>query len=93
MICNELHECMHHARNLPIEASKSARCVLPTFTSCGSVWAESSYLKFAQKLTNISPYIDSKYMINNNIIIITLYLYICLVRFLRGGYGFLLRKP
>ncbi|UKL59154.1 hypothetical protein CPL00365_CDS0060 [Klebsiella phage SmellyBerry] len=32
-------------------------------------------------------------MINNNIIIITLYLYICLVRFLRGGYGFSLRKP
>nr|CAK6597364.1 hypothetical protein K2ALPHA62_LOCUS55 [Klebsiella phage vB_Kpn_K2alpha62] len=83
MMCNELHKCMHHARNLPIEASKNARCVSPTFTSCGSVWAESSYLKFAQKLTNISPYIDSKYMINNNIIIITLYLYICLVRFLR----------
>ncbi|WPJ47622.1 hypothetical protein RCIP0004_00052 [Klebsiella phage RCIP0004] len=23
MMCNELHKCMHHARNLPIEASKS----------------------------------------------------------------------
>ncbi|WCR32883.1 membrane protein [Klebsiella phage KPP2020] len=55
MICNELHKCMHHARNLPIEASKSARCVSPTFTSCGSVGEESSYLKYAQKLTNVSP--------------------------------------
>ncbi|WWD15363.1 hypothetical protein CPL00379_CDS0050 [Klebsiella phage StarXobjector] len=32
-------------------------------------------------------------MIYIHIIIITLYLYICLVRFLRVGYGFLLRKP
>lgn len=23
MICNELHKCMHHARNLPIEAVKT----------------------------------------------------------------------
>lgn len=93
MICNELHKCMHHARNLPIEASKSAMCVSPTFASCGKLGKIEPYLKIAQKLTNISPYIDSKYMINNNIIIITLYLYICLVRFLWVGYGFLLRKP
>ncbi|QEG07262.1 hypothetical protein CPT_Shelby_001 [Klebsiella phage Shelby] len=35
-----MHKCMHNARNLPIEASKSARCVSPTFTSCGSVGEE-----------------------------------------------------
>ena len=88
MICSELHKCMHHARNLPIEASKSAMCVSPTFTSCGSVWAESSYLKFAQKLTNISPYIDSKYMINNNIIIVTLSLYTYLGKISPGYVSF-----
>ena len=55
MMCNELHKCMHHARNLPFEASKNVRCVLPTFTSCGSVGEEKSYLKIAQKVTNISP--------------------------------------
>lgn len=25
MICNELHKCMHHARNLPLEASKKCQ--------------------------------------------------------------------
>ncbi|QZE50862.1 putative membrane protein [Klebsiella phage vB_KpnS-VAC8] len=62
-------------------SQQNVRCVSPTFTSCGRWGKIEHYLKFAQKLTNISPYIDSKYMINNNIIIITLYLYICLVRF------------
>lgn len=27
MICNELHKCMHHARNLPIEAVKTVMFV------------------------------------------------------------------
>ncbi|QHB49707.1 putative membrane protein [Klebsiella phage PhiKpNIH-2] len=35
-----MHKCMHHARNLPIEASKTSSCVSPTFTSCGSVGEE-----------------------------------------------------
>jgi hypothetical protein len=93
MICNELHKCMHYAHNSPFKSCQNGACVSPTFRACGNVWEEKSYQKVAQKVTNISPYIDSKYMINNNIIIITLYLYICLVRFLRGGYGFSLRKP
>lgn len=54
MMCNELHKCMHHARNLPLESRQNVKCVSPTFTSCGSVWEEKSYLKIAQKVTNIS---------------------------------------
>lgn len=54
MICNELHRCMHYAHNLPFESCQNVECVSPTFASCGNVGEEKSYLKIAQKVTNIS---------------------------------------
>jgi hypothetical protein len=54
MMCNELHRCMHRAHNLPFESRQNVECVSPTFTSCGNVGEEKSYLKIAQKVTNIS---------------------------------------
>ena len=55
MMCNELHRCMHHAHNLPFESCQNVECVPQTFASCGNVGEEKSYLKIAQKVTNISP--------------------------------------
>ncbi|WWD14319.1 hypothetical protein CPL00365_CDS0059 [Klebsiella phage SmellyBerry] len=39
MICNELHKCMHHARNLPIEASKTLGVFRQHLRRVG-VWGE-----------------------------------------------------